>query len=112
MICERCRGPHDHVTETCCSSHEKRLCHACYRRTHFVEVCNCALCVPDDERPQPMDATPYLSGNTFYSVSEPLTDEPAVRKVALLERAVARQRQLPSRFRLCLSACATSQWPC
>jgi hypothetical protein len=43
--CERCLGVHDHTTETCCSSHEKRLCHACYRRTHFVEVCGCALCV-------------------------------------------------------------------
>ena len=42
----------------------------------------------EDERPQPMDATPYLSsGSSFYSTSEPLTDEPAVRKVALLERA-------------------------
>lgn len=25
--------------ETCCSSHGKHLCHRCYRRTHFVEVC-------------------------------------------------------------------------
>lgn len=23
----------------CCSSHNRHLCHACYRRTHFVEVC-------------------------------------------------------------------------
>ena len=44
MTCERCTKPHDHVTETCCSSHEKRLCHACYRRTHFVEVCDCGMC--------------------------------------------------------------------
>jgi hypothetical protein len=24
---------------TCCSSHGKRLCHLCYRRTHFVDIC-------------------------------------------------------------------------
>lgn len=47
--CERCSGPHDHVTEECCSTHRKRLCHACYRRTHFVEVCDCALCTPPRE---------------------------------------------------------------
>lgn len=41
----------------------------------------------DDERPIPMDATPYLSSGSFYSTQEPLTDEPAARKVALLERA-------------------------
>ncbi len=41
----------------------------------------------DDERPIPMDATPYLSSGSFYSTEEPLTDEPAPRKVALLERA-------------------------
>jgi hypothetical protein len=40
--CVRCGKPADHDTETCCSSHEKRLCHACYRRTHFVEVCRCS----------------------------------------------------------------------
>lgn len=42
--CVLCSKPADHVTETCCSSHNKVLCHACYRRTHFVEVCPCALC--------------------------------------------------------------------
>jgi hypothetical protein len=31
----------------CCSAHKAALCHGCYRRTHFVEVCvsdcqNCA----------------------------------------------------------------------
>jgi hypothetical protein len=31
----------------CCSSHEHELCHGCYRRTHFVEVCveGCTDCV-------------------------------------------------------------------
>ena len=28
----------------CCSAHDKQLCHACYRRTHFVEVCGCSSC--------------------------------------------------------------------
>lgn len=23
----------------CCSSHNALLCHGCYRRTHFVEIC-------------------------------------------------------------------------
>jgi TldD protein len=41
----------------------------------------------EDERPSPMDATPYLTTASFYSTSDPLTDEPATRKVALLERA-------------------------
>lgn len=43
-LCLRCK-----VTPsagTCCSSHDKLLCHGCYRRTHFVEVCveGCAAC--------------------------------------------------------------------
>ena len=34
-------------TGSCCSSHDKQLCHACYRRTHFVEVCDegCPRCL-------------------------------------------------------------------
>ena len=40
-----------------------------------------------EERPAPVDATPHLSGGSFYSIGEPLTGEPAARKVALLERA-------------------------
>lgn len=42
--CVRCADqPGD---RTCCSSHDKLLCHACYRRTHFVEVCveGCESC--------------------------------------------------------------------
>ncbi|MFF0821186.1 hypothetical protein ACFYUR_12445 [Micromonospora haikouensis] len=33
----------------CCSSHGKRLCHLCYRRTHFVEVCvaGCQQCAAE-----------------------------------------------------------------
>ncbi|XTZ18155.1 hypothetical protein ACQSSU_12675 [Micromonospora echinospora] len=33
----------------CCSSHGKRLCHLCYRRTHFVEVCvaGCSDCAAE-----------------------------------------------------------------
>jgi hypothetical protein len=42
--CVRCSAPADHTTETCCSSHGKVLCHRCYRRTHFVEWCDCILC--------------------------------------------------------------------
>jgi hypothetical protein len=26
-------------TGLCCSSHKAALCHRCYRRTHFVEIC-------------------------------------------------------------------------
>src|SRR5690606_34702757 len=41
-----------------------------------------------DERPVPIDATPFLKGeDSFYRFDEPLTDAPAVAKVALLERA-------------------------
>lgn len=34
----------------CCSSHGKRLCHLCYRRTHFVEVCvaGCKDCAAEN----------------------------------------------------------------
>lgn len=30
----------------CCSAHKKALCHRCYRRTHFVEICapDCSDC--------------------------------------------------------------------
>jgi len=43
VTCIRCRTtPADAL---CCSSHNALLCHACYRRTHFVEVC-----VPDCRR--------------------------------------------------------------
>lgn len=35
----KCPNLADH--EPCCSSHGHPLCHACYRRTHFVEVCDC-----------------------------------------------------------------------
>lgn len=41
--CVRCG---DRAAESvCCSSHERELCHGCYRRTHFVEICG----VPDEE---------------------------------------------------------------
>lgn len=42
--CIRCKmKPADGI---CCSSHGKRLCHGCYRQTHFVEVCvaGCSAC--------------------------------------------------------------------
>lgn len=33
----------------CCSAHNKQLCHLCYRRTHFVEVCvaGCSECAAE-----------------------------------------------------------------
>ena len=35
--CVRCKiQPND---GECCSTHRHALCHRCYRRTHFVEVC-------------------------------------------------------------------------
>jgi hypothetical protein len=42
--CVRCSKALDHSTPLCCSSHNKALCHRCYRATHFVEVCRCGLC--------------------------------------------------------------------
>lgn len=44
LNCERCRATNSEGE--CCSSHGKQLCHQCYRRTHFVEVCvkDCAAC--------------------------------------------------------------------
>lgn len=39
--CMRCGSVADHDTDVCCSAHGKKLCHACYRQTHFVEICGC-----------------------------------------------------------------------
>ncbi len=37
VVCTHCgEWPAESV---CCSSHERELCHGCYRRTHFVEIC-------------------------------------------------------------------------
>ena len=46
--CIRCKTtPADQL---CCSSHNALLCHGCYRRTHFVEVCiaGCAACTREN----------------------------------------------------------------
>jgi len=42
--CEHC-GKRPPVGQ-CCSAHGKRLCHRCYRTTHYVEVCTvgCEAC--------------------------------------------------------------------
>lgn len=47
MTCEFCKT--EAGAETCCTSHSKNLCHLCYRRTHFVEVCvpGCGLCAAE-----------------------------------------------------------------
>lgn len=37
MTCDRCPTPSAGV---CCSSHNKELCHLCYRQTHFVMKCS------------------------------------------------------------------------
>lgn len=44
IACERCGILPHHNHSVCCSSHNKVLCHPCYKRTHFVEVCSCGLC--------------------------------------------------------------------
>lgn len=41
-LCPRCIRTG--TFEPCCSSHGARLCHRCYRLTHFVEVCGCQKC--------------------------------------------------------------------
>ncbi len=40
-----------------------------------------------DERPVPVDATPYLAGGSYYTAEEAMSFAPAADKVALLERA-------------------------
>jgi hypothetical protein len=59
-MCIRCK-----VTEArglCCSSHNAPLCHRCYRRTHFVDVCieGCQDCAREglDPMTRPAPATP------------------------------------------------------
>ena len=46
--CERCANALS--VGACCSSHLKELCHGCYRRTHFVEVCvkGCRECAKEN----------------------------------------------------------------
>jgi hypothetical protein len=36
-VCVRCFTTP--ASAVCCSTHNALLCHRCYRRTHFVEVC-------------------------------------------------------------------------
>jgi hypothetical protein len=36
ITCARCETA---AVGPCCSSHNAMLCHGCYRRTHFVELC-------------------------------------------------------------------------
>lgn len=45
--CERCKVAY--ANGRCCSSHGKLLCHGCYRRTHFVELCaaGCPACASE-----------------------------------------------------------------
>ncbi|MFI2663237.1 hypothetical protein [Micromonospora carbonacea] len=45
--CERCTDTA--ATGTCCSSHGKKLCHLCYRQTHWVELCvgGCPECASE-----------------------------------------------------------------
>lgn len=47
-VCERCANALS--VGACCSSHGKELCHGCYRRTHFVEVCvkGCRECAKEN----------------------------------------------------------------
>lgn len=44
QVCQRCGTTP--AAGTCCSSHGKHLCHLCYRRTHFAELCvaGCQQC--------------------------------------------------------------------
>lgn len=46
-MCVRCLTAA--ATGECCSSHGRKLCHACYRRTHFSEICvvGCSLCIAE-----------------------------------------------------------------
>lgn len=39
--CTSCGECNDHDTLVCCTAHSLSLCHHCYRRTHFVQVCRC-----------------------------------------------------------------------
>ncbi|MFY1686423.1 hypothetical protein [Plantactinospora sp. WMMB782] len=45
---------------TCCSSHDKLLCHRCYRLTHFVERCteSCRECAAES---LPLILTPAIA---------------------------------------------------
>lgn len=47
-ICELCAIRK--AVENCCSSHNKHLCHGCYRRSHFVGICyeGCPQCAAED----------------------------------------------------------------
>lgn len=55
--CERCKIVY--ANGRCCSSHGKLLCHGCYRRTHFAELCvaGCASCAAEGLPVRLADAT-------------------------------------------------------
>lgn len=46
-FCVRCANALS--TGMCCSAHNKRLRHRCYRLTHWVEVCvvDCSVCAAE-----------------------------------------------------------------
>jgi hypothetical protein len=50
--CQRCKAAA--AVGDCCGSHHKRLCHRCYRVTHFVAMCGCNLCAAEN-LPEIMD---------------------------------------------------------
>lgn len=56
-ICQRCERIR--LLTHCCMAHMKEMCHECYRRSHFVEVCHpeCTRCARDG-------LAPVLSGYT------------------------------------------------
>jgi hypothetical protein len=66
--CERCASRA--AVGRCCSSHGKNLCHGCYRRTHFVEVCvaGCALCAAEGLTPSTAPTTPLDDEATIAAI--------------------------------------------
>lgn len=67
--CERCnnRPP----VSRCCSSHDKNLCHRCYRITHFVEVCaaKCEYCAREG-------LPKLLTGGSKIDIRGPVSTSP------------------------------------
>jgi hypothetical protein len=75
--CDRCNT--SAALLRCCSSHDKNLCHRCYRQTHFVEVCvaGCSACAREG-----------LPREMHYWESGPVSTSPETGPPASMQRLV------------------------
>lgn len=75
IVCIRCLSKPS--VGPCCSSHDRYLCHGCYRITHFVQVCGCSACdaegLPRIYPPEPEPAPPAAEVTIMVSFGDSYT---------------------------------------